>query len=94
MITGKDAVASCGNAFLLYLQGFGESRSHGYLDDYVGIKRVGGSLDFVPKWPKMELITSDPIQDRMGLWPRKPSPLLGLRPILILATGLFGQNSF
>ncbi|HZU30275.1 MAG TPA: hypothetical protein VFB79_04115, partial [Candidatus Angelobacter sp.] len=30
-------------------------------------------------------ITSDPIQDRMGLWPRKPSPLLGHRPILISA---------
>jgi len=56
-----------------------------YLDDYVGIKRVGGSLDFVPKWPKMELITSDPIQDRMGLWARKPSPLLALRPILNFA---------
>jgi hypothetical protein len=35
----------------------------------------------------MELITSDPIQDRMGLWPRKLSPLLGLRPILIFGLG-------
>jgi hypothetical protein len=31
----------------------------------------------------MVLITSDPIQDRMGLWARKPSPLLALKPILI-----------
>jgi hypothetical protein len=30
-------------------------------------------------------ITSDPIQDRVGLWLRKLSPLLNRRPILLPA---------
>jgi hypothetical protein len=71
--------------FSFIYRGLPEAQQHGYPDDYIGIKRVGRSLDFAFKWPKMELITSDPIQDRMGLWPRKTSPLLGHRPILILA---------
>jgi hypothetical protein len=85
------AGASC---FSFIYNVFRLARGPCYQDDYVGIKRVGRSLDFVPKWPKMELITSDPIQDRMGLWARKPSPLLALRPILILGLASPAQNGF
>ena len=85
MIIFGAQLQAAGMRFSFIYRGLPEGGVHGYLDDHIGIKRVGRSLDFALEWPKMELITSDPIQDRMGLWPRKPSPLLGHRPILIFA---------
>jgi hypothetical protein len=44
-------------------KGFRPDALHSYQHNHVGIKRVGGPLDFVPKWPKMEL--SPPIRFRI-----------------------------